>query len=464
MSTGVAYLGDSRAILAACRDLIEAAEHSIVLQMYLFASDGDQTMLLPRGGTFPYADTVAGWLIEKKRQHPQVEIAVILDSNTPSNPALTRRKGTMPRQRMEQAGISVLTANLFGTRFDRRRRRWSAMNFHLDYHDVSLTDWVERQNRWQFFHNVEDHRKNLVIDRGRAGAVLSHNFLDAAHDWHENLIWLSGEASAQLWRIATRALLEALAIPQPVPPERAASLRHLAYLPPVPPVAQLKPRLIPVEGFGGGLTVPVDLPPCLPLDTQCKLVENEEIRPVLLELVEDALPGDELLIATAYFSDLPVLEALGDAAQRGVKVRVLIDSIDALPLPEPFGWLTRSLVNHRVLCRAEQLQQMHSMRFQLRIHESTGGVMMHLKTAARTGHRPLLLGGQANFTPNSFSGAWLETDVLTGEPSVVEAFVRHFELLWSLPASRPLQPSQSRLRSAMLTALLHGFERAGLRP
>jgi phosphatidylserine/phosphatidylglycerophosphate/cardiolipin synthase-like enzyme len=193
-------------------------------------------------------------------------------------------------------------------------------------------------------------------------------------------------------------------------------------------------------------------------------VENEEIRPALLELIAGASPGEELLVATAYFSDLPVLEALAEAARRGVRVRVLIDSIHALPLPAPLGWLTRNLVNHRVLRRAEEIQRGHPDRFQLRVHESTGGAMMHLKTAARRGARPLLLGGQANYTPNSFSGAWLETDVLTGEPSVIDAFADHFERLWSLPASRPLEPPRSRLRAAALTALLDGFDRVGLRP
>jgi hypothetical protein len=62
------YLGNQHAILSALRDLIEAAEHSIVLQMYLFAANGDQTLLLPREGAFPYADTVAGWLVEKKQR------------------------------------------------------------------------------------------------------------------------------------------------------------------------------------------------------------------------------------------------------------------------------------------------------------------------------------------------------------------------------------------------------------
>jgi hypothetical protein len=51
VSSGIAYIGDSHGVLSACRDLVEAAERSVVLQMYLFAANGDQTTLLPRPPT-----------------------------------------------------------------------------------------------------------------------------------------------------------------------------------------------------------------------------------------------------------------------------------------------------------------------------------------------------------------------------------------------------------------------------
>ena len=78
MSSALAYVGDSQGILASFRALIDAAEHSIVLQMYLFAQNGDQTLLLPRPGAFAYAQTVADWLIEKKRTSPAMPIVVVL--------------------------------------------------------------------------------------------------------------------------------------------------------------------------------------------------------------------------------------------------------------------------------------------------------------------------------------------------------------------------------------------------
>lgn len=458
MSSGLAYVGDPDEALAALRELIEVAERSIVLQMYLFAANGDLTLLRPRPNAFAYADTVAGWLIEKKRARPDVDVVVLLDTNTPANPALTRRRGVPVRRRLREAGVVVLNACLFGTRFDPRRRALPAMNFHLDWRrDAALAagadGWVERQNRWQFLHNVEDHRKNLVIDGGRAGAITSHNFFDAAFDWHESLFLLTGNVARGLFRVASAAIGEALTIPQAIDASERAALEALARGPGPGAGGDGGAAFAPKgRGFVG--------------DDGCALVENEAIRPRLEAMFDGAGRGDELLVATTYFSDLRVLAALERAAGRGARVRVLVDSIDALPLPPVSGWLTRNLVNHRAACEAARVQARLPGAFEWRTHDSRGGAMMHLKTAARLGPKPRLIGGQANYTPNSFSGAWLETDLETGSADVVAAFARHFERLWRLeasrpsPARRPPGPLQTGLRSSLLWL----FGLLGLRP
>jgi hypothetical protein len=188
----------------------------------------------------------------------------------------------------------------------------------------------------------------------------------------------------------------------------------------------------------------------------CRVLENDAIRPRIEALVGEAAPGDEVRLASAYFSDLAMLEALESAAARGVRVRVLVDSIHALPLPGVASWLTTSLVNHAVTSRLRA-------PVELRVHDSRAGRMMHLKTIARTGRSPLLVGGQANFTPNSFSGAWLETDVETSIPAVAHAFAAHFDQLWELPESRP-PASIGSVKRASFDALLAGFGLVGLRP
>jgi phosphatidylserine/phosphatidylglycerophosphate/cardiolipin synthase-like enzyme len=433
----VSYVRDAAAVLDAFSNLIDAAEHNIILQMYLFARNGDQTTLLHRPGAEAHAELLADRLIARKQARPDLPIVVLLDSNTPANPARTRRRGELIRTRLERAGILVLTACLFHNHFDPRRRRLPAMNFHLDHAKTPLADWVEHQNRWQSLHNVEDHRKNLVIDRGRAGIITSHNFFDPAFDWYENGFVLAGPPARQLWRIATRALATASTIPQRLGPADHAVLAALLATPPTEPTDD--------ERDDG------------------ELVENEAIRGRLEALCAGAGPGDPLLAATTYFSDLPAFAALEAAARRGARVRVLIDSIHALPLPPVYSWLTCNLANHQVIQAAIRLQTERPDHFQLRVHDSRAGTMMHLKTLARLGRSPLLLGGQANFTPNSFSGAWLETDLETRDPDVIAGFTEHFEDLWRQGASRT-PAAAGALRTRGISTLLTAFARVGLRP
>lgn len=469
MSSQLAYIGDPGGVLATFRELIFAAQDTILLQMYLFARNGDQTLLLPRAGAFPYADTVAGWLIERRRASPQLAIVVLLDSNTPADPRLTRRRGPLVREDLERAGIPVLCANLFGARFDPRPRRLlGRMNLHLAPRTLVPQEWVRRQNQWQVLHNVEDHRKNLVIDGGRAGAITSHNLFDPAFDWHENTFLVSGELGASLWRSAQAAVRAALEIPQALDDDRQSAVtRALARAPHAGSAPPLRaPALPPVEGYPGELDQPSQRSPLLE-DERAALLESGEIRGRVEALFSGAGEGDELLVASTYFSDLEALSGLEQAARRGARVRVLIDSVWALPLPGLAAWLTRSLVNHQVTVRACELAAELPGSFELRVHDSRDGRMMHLKTAARLGASPALIGGQANFTPNSFSGAWLETDVETTSDEIVQAFARHFEELWRLPATR--RPRYERGLSAALgrrvrSAALGAFAWLGLRP
>lgn len=145
----------------------------------------------------------------------------------------------------------------------------------------------------------------------------------------------------------------------------------------------------------------------------------------------------------------------------------LVDSLDARRLPAAISWLLRNHVNHEVLSRGARLASRLPARFEVRVHHSTAGAMMHLKTAALLGPRPALVGGQANYTPNSFSGAWLETNLETSSGAMVRAFAEHFEELWTLPATRVAVPPKglgSVAGEATRTLVLRAFRLAGLRP
>lgn len=431
------------------------------MQMYLFSADGHQTLLLPRDSCFPYADTVANWLIDRKRARPGLEIVVILDTNTPDSGTRVRREGARVRERMRAAGICVLNANLFENAFDRRPRLLPAMNFHLQHEGTPVKSWVARQNRWQTLHNLEDHRKNLVIDRGRAGAITSHNLFDAAYDWHENLFWLTGTVAAELWDTARASLNLALRLPQPIAATDRASLERLAQTR-ARPGAPLFPTGNPVSGY----TVETDehaevlreVQRVPIVDATSHLLHNTAILPALLTLLEQSGNGDDLLVASAYFSSHEVVVALLAAASRGARVFILIDSLTGLLVPEPLSWLTRNLCNFRVQRRigaywrvTERSEVPHSElpqrnQVQLRVFDSQNGPVMHLKTIVRLGRHPTVLAGQANLTPNSFKGAWLETDIQSESPALAQRVAAHFWRLWNDERAKDVTPEHLRPR------------------
>lgn len=444
----LAYVADAAAIAQAFRDLIEAARSSIVLQMYMFAGNGETEMLRRREGAFPYAHTVARWLIERRARSPELEIAVVLDTQTLDDARLTRNGAgagaPLARELLARAGIPVLHANLFGTRFDAARRFPPGARFHDGrWRGVPADAFGRAQQRWQTWHNVEDHRKNLVIDEGAWGAVTSHNFLDVAADWHENLFLVGAPAAGGLWAQARASLAAALELPQRLSGDERARVAALAARPAAtqgtPAPLPRAPIHEPLRALGDPAAIPTPRPGAV------EVLSTAEIRPRLCAALAAAEPGDRIRAASTWFSDRELLDAFVAAAERGADVQLLTDDLYGLPLGAIPSWFVRRLANLRVVDRARALAR---AGFELRIHPSAAGRMMHLKTAAFLGRRGrTLIGGQANYTPNSFSGAWLETGLaITDADQVIDAFLAQFDELWR--AAAPPHPGTPLGRAA----------------
>ena len=201
----------------ALKSLIEEAQESICLQMYLLAGNEELTTLCSRPNMPPWSHTFAQWLIDKQQQNPDMPIVVILDTQTPDQAHRTRgRRGPLTRHVLEDAGVIVLNANLFSTQFNPHPQLpLPGMMFHRTaWRHTPMDRWVAAQQRWQTLHNVEDHRKNLIIDAGRRAGVTSHNLIDIASDWHENLLIVDAPVARDIWRDAQITMAEALKLPQ----------------------------------------------------------------------------------------------------------------------------------------------------------------------------------------------------------------------------------------------------------
>jgi len=457
----VAYVCDPAALLQSFFDLIDAAQECVVLQMYLLAGNHELVLLLPRTGAFPWAAALTDRLIAKRRRDPHVEVVVILDTQTPDDARRTRQgHGPLARHRLEAAGVSVLNANLFSTDFDRDRRFPAATRFHAKpANETRVDDWVAAQQAWQTWHNVEDHRKNLVIDRGTFGAITSHNAIDLAFDWHDNLFLVGAPVAGQLWDECRLALQQALELPQRIDQPTRERLTALAAQPPTSELGKTwasSPAETSLATLGDARARPEMVP------APATLVSSRDIRTELEAAIDACGAGETVCAASTYFADTRLFGRLWAAAERGAQVRVLIDDCAGLPLPTFESWFVRTFVN----LRCTELARRNAQRsFELRVFSSKGpGPMMHLKTVGFLGTRTFLIGGQANYTPNTFSGAWLDTVVRVESETVVRAFLTQFESLWSL--ARPLhRPSFFEgLRTTVLLALLRVSEWIGFRP
>ena len=466
----VAYVADPAARAQTLYDLIQAAQTNLIFQMYLLAGNDELVTLKPRNGAYPWAHTLAGWLVERHRRSPDLEMAVILDTQTPDDAAYTRR-GTPPLARhvLEEAGIPVLNAHLFDTRFNTARRWPKAAAFHHGaWAETPTENWVRAQRHWQTWHNVEDHRKNLVIDSGAWGVVTSHNVIDVAAEWHENMYLVGAPAAGDLWTEATDALRKALTLPQRIESATKERLEALCE--------------------AGATSVPAPLPRARPLDTLTPLgdptagpvpseglvtvLANTNIRPEIVKAIDGLGDTGRVSIASAYLSDVDLIQTLIDQPA-GVHTRVLMDDCAGLPLPAFLSIIVRTFANLRCVVRARRSRNEH---FEMRIHRSRNGPMMHLKTGVFLGDERVLIGGQANYTPNSFSGAWLETDLkVIHEPSI-QGYLEQFDALWQ--TSERVLPYKgkkdgflgipagllSRAGDVFLLGVLSLLERLGFKP
>ncbi len=436
----------------ALREMIQSARHSICLQMYLLAANEELITLRPRAGMRPWARTFAGWLIEKKQSSPEVAIVVVLDTQTPDDAARTRGgRAPLTRHLLEEAGIVVLNANLFQTRFEPGAYRFvRGARFHeRGWRETPQVRWVAAQQRWQSIHNVEDHRKTLVVDGGRRAALTSHNLMDLSSDWHENLVLVEGGAARALWLEACDAIRLAMALPQRIRPEQEALLEALLKT----------PAHVGFEAPWG--------------ECRAGVLGSEMIRGAILGRVE-ALRGEpesRIAMASAYCSDEALLRVLFEAPP-GQHVRLLIDDCRGLPLSPVLSLIVATFVNLKCTAMA---RASGSRQVEVRIWASKGREMMHLKSAAFEGRRRHFIGGHANYTPNSFSGAWLESDLDIEDDAVVGGFMEQFEALWV--QARPIQKRNDarswvdkvrwcvgRASDLVLLGILWALGHLGLRP
>jgi HKD family nuclease len=370
--------------------MIGDAKRLILLDMFLFNDYVGKSTSTNR----PLSAQVTQALIAKKIAYPDMSIIVITD------PVNTVYGGQEAKNltALRSAGITVVESNLLPLRAS--NPLWSGF-WYLCCQGVGNnpeggwlpnplgSDKITLRSYFALFNFKANHRKTLVVDspNGWQGLVTSANPHDAS-SWHDNVA-LQFEGQAALDLLET---------------ERA--------------VASMSGAEVPMILIGQ----PPDVPQVN--GSQLQILTEAKIRDAVLASLNGAQRGDQLSIAMFYFSHRPIINALKEAQQRGVKIRLILD-----PNEDAFGMKKNGIPNRQV---AMELQQAGVPMRWCNTHgeQCHSKILLNIKTS---GQAELIL-GSANYTRRNLDDLNLETNVrlLADQHSdAIQQANQYFDTVWT---------------------------------
>ncbi|MBL4714696.1 MAG: phospholipase D family protein [Alcanivorax sp.] len=398
--------------------LIGQAEKLVVVDMFLFNDMAGATTDTLR----PLSEQLTDALIERKKERPNLRAVLVTDRfNTLYGgvraPHLTR---------LEDAGVEVVFTDL--PRLRDSNPSWSALWRLCCQWAGNSTEggWlpnptgdgeVTLRTYLSLINFKANHRKTLVVDEGDTwtGLVTSANAHDASSAHSNIAVRFSGPAALDLLQS-----------------ERAAVAFSSDNDTGGRPLARAE-----TGSEEDGATVAV--------------LSEAAIRDALLTTIKQADSGEHLDVGVFYLSHRPLIEALADAQERGVVIRLLLD-----PNKDAFGREKNGVPNRQVAW------ELHDAGVEVRwcaTHGEQCHTKMLLRYADDASSRPaVLIAGSANFTRRNLDNLNLETNVqLTAaadHPAMTTARDA-FQRRWSNPDgklfSEPYEAYEddSRLRYAL---------------
>jgi phosphatidylserine/phosphatidylglycerophosphate/cardiolipin synthase-like enzyme len=162
------------------------------------------------------------------------------------------------------------------------------------------------------------------------------------------------------------------------------------------------------------------------LGVALSFITEQAIRRHLIDAVSGTRNGDSVSIATFYLSDREVLDALLDAADRNVRVRIILD-----PNRDAFGRQKDGVPNRPV---ANELVTRSGEKIEVRWYR-THGEQFHAKIAlVRRGDRFIASLGSANLTRRNVGNYNLEANIgvetEVDSPLAIE-MLGYFDRMWN---------------------------------
>ena len=330
-------------------------------------------------------------LIEQKKKYPDLKAYVITDE-------INNSYGTVMNEQfrqLEENGISVVITDLSKIRdsnpvyagyyrtyikhFGVGGKGWLKNPFGENGPDVNIRNYLRMLNF------KANHRKVLITDD--AAMVTSANPHDGSV-YHSNIAFkFRGEAVSRL-----------------LDSEKA------------------------VAAFSGtkidGIEYHYD-PTKLRKDTKVLILTEDKIRDKVLESIEETEAGDEIDMGMFYLSHRGIISQLIEAADRGVKVRVILD-----PNKDAFGFEKSGIPNRQT---AAELIDQSNGKIEVRWY-LTQGEQYHTKILGvfRSGETTLI-GGSANYTRRNLDNYNMETDLMVTvhkDDTLSKDFKGYFDRIW----------------------------------
>jgi phosphatidylserine/phosphatidylglycerophosphate/cardiolipin synthase-like enzyme len=161
-------------------------------------------------------------------------------------------------------------------------------------------------------------------------------------------------------------------------------------------------------------------------DYEAQYLTEKRIFDALVADIDRTEKGDSISLAMFYLAESEILEALSQAANRGVDVRIVLD-----PNENAFGTEKTGLPNRPV---AQELMEESSDNLDIRWYNAVVGQFHTKSILIKTADKAFIYGGSANYTERTLDNYNLESDIrITAPPDsdLVGEFEAYFDPMWN---------------------------------
>ena len=375
-------------------DMIEAAEDFLIVDIFMINDFSDEARDFPKLSAIFY-DT----LKEQLEMKPDLQVIIITDEiNT-----TYRSHEAEYIDGLADVGAEIIYTDLTQLRdpnllysgiwriffqwFGQEGPTWLPNPFGETSPNVTLRSYLNLANA------KANHRKAIITEN--AGLVTSANIHDSS-GLHSNVA----------------ALVSGPIIQDIVASERAVAAFSNGNLATFPTEADLETRFSTHAATDEA-------------HIRTRIVTENQVEASFIEAVERMEAGDELWVGMFYLSDRTIVEALVDAAKRGVDVRVLLD-----PNENAFGSEKMGLPNIPI---ARELVDRSNEQIEVRWYH-TNEEQYHSKIAYLRGREESYVTlGSTNFTSRNLDDYNLENNLVVNAPNdsaFIEDVDEYFERIW----------------------------------